>query len=151
MKRVIKRLEANADLVVIDTPAALMVSDPLPLMELATGVVLVARMNRSTRDKIRRLEKMVKAARGKLFGVVATGVSTGIGYYTPNGHGGLFRRGRKSPEYVDEPELTSKAPESAPAEASGDSPQPSVTAESAVVEESTSSAVATATDPTDDS
>ena len=57
MKRVIKRLEANSDLVVIDTPAALMVSDPLPLMEYATGVVLVARMNRSSRERIKRLRR----------------------------------------------------------------------------------------------
>lgn len=80
MTRVLRRLEADADLVVIDTPAALMVSDPLPLIELASGVILVARMNRSTRDKIRRLCKMVRSAHGHLLGVVATGVAHGPGY-----------------------------------------------------------------------
>ncbi len=125
MKHVIKRLEANADLVVIDTPAALMVSDPLPLIELATGVVLVARMNRSTREKIRRLEKMVKAAHGNLFGVVATGVSTGIGYdyymskyYSKNGDGRFFGRKRKAVRLRAEPANSALA-----SEAAGSSPE----------------------------
>lgn len=80
MVRVLRRLEADADLVVIDTPAALMVSDPLPLIELGSGVILVARMNRSTRDKVRRLRKIIGSAHGNLLGVVATGVAHGPGY-----------------------------------------------------------------------
>lgn len=80
MARVLRHLEAQSDLVVIDTPAALMVSDPLPLIELASGVVLVARMNSSTREKVRRLRKIVNAAHGNLLGVVATGVASGPGY-----------------------------------------------------------------------
>jgi capsular exopolysaccharide synthesis family protein len=80
MARVLRHLEAQCDLVVIDTPAALMVSDPLPLIELASGVVLVARMNSSTREKVRRLRKIVNAAHGNLLGVVATGVASGPGY-----------------------------------------------------------------------
>jgi succinoglycan biosynthesis transport protein ExoP len=124
MKRVIKRLEANADLVVIDSPAALMVSDPLPLMEIATGVVLVARMNRSSRDKIKRLEKMVRAAKGTLFGVVATGVSTGIGYdyytsayYGGNGQRRWFGRRRKTLRYAED--LAGSAPVAEAAEPLG--------------------------------
>jgi hypothetical protein len=77
-------------------------------MELASGVVLVARMNRSTRERIRRLEKMVKAAEGTIFGVVATGASTGIGYdyyrskyYSTNGQGGRFGRLRQQHGYAD--------------------------------------------------
>jgi capsular exopolysaccharide synthesis family protein len=80
MIQVLRRLEADADLVIIDTPAALMVSDPLPLIELASGVLLVARMNKSTRDKVRRLRKIVASAHGNLLGVVATGVASGPGY-----------------------------------------------------------------------
>lgn len=110
MARVFEQLESNSDLVVVDTPAALMVSDPLPLMELASGVILVARMNKSTRERIRRLEKMVKAAEGTIFGVVATGASTGLGYdyykskyYSRNGEERSFGRQRKSQDPVDEP------------------------------------------------
>jgi receptor protein-tyrosine kinase/non-specific protein-tyrosine kinase len=102
MERALRRLEDSSDLVVIDSPAALMVSDPLPLIELATGVILVARMNRSTRERISRLRKIVSAAHGTLFGVVATGATTGLGYdhytsgyYTQNGTGRFGRRGRE--------------------------------------------------------
>lgn len=87
MVRVLRQLEAESDLVVIDTPPALMVSDPLPLIELASGVVLVARMNRSRHEKIRRLKRMVGAAHGNLLGVVATAVTGGLGYdYYAPGH-----------------------------------------------------------------
>lgn len=95
MKGVLKELEQRADLVIVDTPAALAVSDPLPLMGSVSGVVLVARMNRSVRSTISRLQRMVTAAGGSLVGVVATGVKSGPGYdyhvpkyYTHNGTNG---------------------------------------------------------------
>jgi hypothetical protein len=147
MKRVIKRLEANADLVVIDSPAALMVSDPLPLMEIATGVVLVARMNRSSRDRIKRLEKMVRAAKGTLFGVVATGVSTGIGYdyytsayYAPNGHRRWFGRRRKAPYYAEDMASPDHASDAAETQGPNGSAQVSESAELAAANVPASSA-----------
>jgi capsular exopolysaccharide synthesis family protein len=80
MRDLIQQLEDEADLVVIDTPAALAVSDAVPLMQSVSGVVLVARMNRSSRDTIRRLQKIIIAAHGTLLGTVATGVTAGPGY-----------------------------------------------------------------------
>jgi capsular exopolysaccharide synthesis family protein len=80
MRRVLRVLEAQSDIVIIDTPAALAVSDPLPLMRSVTGVVLVARMNRSSKETIRRLQRMIVSAHGTLLGVVATGVRPGPGY-----------------------------------------------------------------------
>jgi capsular exopolysaccharide synthesis family protein len=101
MQNVLRELEAQSDIVIIDTPAALAVSDPLPLMQSVTGVVLVARMNNSSRETIRRLQKMIVSAHGHLLGVVATGVTSGPGYdgYAPkyyshtNGNGSHPRRG----------------------------------------------------------
>jgi capsular exopolysaccharide synthesis family protein len=101
MQRVLGELTAQSDLVIIDTPAALAVSDPLPLMRSVTGVVLVARMNRSSRETIRRLQRMIESAHGALIGVVATGVSSGPGYegyapkyYTQAGENGTGLRDR---------------------------------------------------------
>jgi len=101
MEKVLHELQGSSDLVVIDSPAALMVSDPMPLIELATGVILVARMNRSTHQRIRRLKKIITAAQGNLFGVVATGATSGLGYdyyrskyYSTNGSSRFGRRGR---------------------------------------------------------
>jgi tyrosine-protein kinase len=81
MHELLRELESQSDLVVIDTPAALAVSDPVALMGSVSGVVLVARMNRSSRQTIRRLQRMIVSAHGKLLGVVATGVTAGQGYY----------------------------------------------------------------------
>jgi capsular exopolysaccharide synthesis family protein len=100
MQHVLRELEAQSDIVIIDTPAALAVSDPLPLMRSVTGVVLVARMNNSSRETIKRLQKMIVSAHGQLLGVVATGVSSGPGYdgyapkyYSANVNGSGGRRG----------------------------------------------------------
>jgi capsular exopolysaccharide synthesis family protein len=106
MRDLLRTLEHQVDLVVIDTPAALAVSDAVPLMQTASGVVLVARMNRSTRDTVQRLHKIIESAHGKLLGAIATGVTTGPGYekysqayYTPAGRpSGKRRRGRRSKE-----------------------------------------------------
>jgi tyrosine-protein kinase len=94
MQQILRELESRSDLVIIDTPAALAVSDPLPLMGVVSGVVLVARMNRSSRQTIHRLKKIIEKARGTILGVVATGVSAGPGYdhyypkyYSTNGNG----------------------------------------------------------------
>ena len=99
MLRLIKRLETEADLVIIDTPAALAVSDAVPLMRAVTGVVIVARMNSSTRETIRRLQKVVESAHGNLLGVIATGVNTGVGYeeYTRSYYAEETKRHRRRP------------------------------------------------------
>lgn len=100
----IRELEADNDLVIIDTPAALAVSDPLPLVRRVSGVVMIARMNHTTRQTVRRLQKILQSAHGTLLGVVATGVTHGPGYehyypkyYSSNGDGphGRRRLGRR--------------------------------------------------------
>ena len=106
MRDLISTLEHKADLVIIDTPAALAVSDAVPLMQSVSGVVLIARMNRSSRDTVRRLHKIITSAHGRLLGAVATGVTSGPGYekysrtyYTSTGTGGKRgRRGKRKAE-----------------------------------------------------
>jgi succinoglycan biosynthesis transport protein ExoP len=95
MKNVLRQLEGEAELLIVDTPAALAVSDSLALVSSVSGVVLVARMHHSTRQTIRRLQRMIESAHGQLLGVVATGVTRGPGYdqyypkyYTENGSAG---------------------------------------------------------------
>ncbi|HUR85614.1 MAG TPA: hypothetical protein VMY78_09730 [Solirubrobacteraceae bacterium] len=80
LRSVLSELEADADLVIIDSAAALAVSDTLPLLQVASGVVLIARLNRSTKAAIRRLQKVIEAASGTILGVVVTGASARSGY-----------------------------------------------------------------------
>src|SRR3954454_2529254 len=80
MERLLAELEGATELVIIDSAAALAVSDALPLLRWTTGVVIVARLNRTTRAGIRRLQKIVTAASGTILGVVATGAPARGGY-----------------------------------------------------------------------
>jgi capsular exopolysaccharide synthesis family protein len=80
LRDLLASLEQQSDLVIVDSAAALAVSDALPLLAAASGVVLVARMDQSTRDAVRRLQRIVVKSSGELLGVVATGTSAGSGY-----------------------------------------------------------------------
>jgi succinoglycan biosynthesis transport protein ExoP len=108
MRELLSELESRFDLVVIDTPASLAVSDAVPLMQSVSGVVMIARMNRSTRDTVRRLQKIIISAHGQLLGAVATGVISGPGYekysnayYSTTDRGSGRRRRRKGKNHVD--------------------------------------------------
>jgi capsular exopolysaccharide synthesis family protein len=80
MEQLLGQLEHEADLVIVDSAAALAVSDALPLLRWTSGVVLIARLNRTTRAGIRRLQKVIESASGTLLGVVATGAPSRGGY-----------------------------------------------------------------------
>lgn len=80
MRSLLSALEAQSELVVIDSPAALAVSDAVPLMGAVSGIVLIARMSQTSRETIRRLRKIVEAAHGRLLGTVATAVTSAPGY-----------------------------------------------------------------------
>lgn len=72
MRLLIDRLKVRADIVIIDTPPVLVVSDAIPLLENASGVVLVARLNGTRREPLSRLKSTVTDAHGMPLGVVAT-------------------------------------------------------------------------------
>jgi capsular exopolysaccharide synthesis family protein len=80
MRALLTDLERDSDLVVIDTPPALVVSDAMPLLDRVSGVVLVARMSATTREAVRRMVSVIASAGGTLLGAVATGAK-GSGLY----------------------------------------------------------------------
>lgn len=109
MAETVELLEERADLVVVDTVAALAGSDPLPVLQLVSGCVAIVRMNRSATSAVRRLMKVIAAAKATVLGAIITGASgasagygAGYYYYSKNGHGhgwasrrqGLLRRRR---------------------------------------------------------
>ena len=68
-------------------------SDVLPILREASGVVAVGRLNHSTRDGLRRFQEVVNMAGGSLLGIVATdtragGLYDGYGYGYGYGYGG---------------------------------------------------------------
>jgi capsular exopolysaccharide synthesis family protein len=119
MPLLIRRLEAENQLVIVDTPAALAVGDPLPLMRSVSGVILVARMGRSSRRAVRRLDRMISDTHGTLLGVVATAVTRASGYYegyspayyAESGTNGANGHGRAQPQ----PQTPGDEPTASPA------------------------------------
>jgi Mrp family chromosome partitioning ATPase len=97
MEQVLSELESGSDLVIVDSAAALAVSDALPLLRWTSGVVMIARLNRTTRASIRRLQKIIDSAAGTLLGVVATGAPN-RGGYDGYGYGYKDSRARKRAE-----------------------------------------------------
>jgi capsular exopolysaccharide synthesis family protein len=92
MRQLVRELEGQADLVILDTVAALAVSDSLPLLRAVSGSVVIVRMNRSSSATVRRLAKMITSAHGTVLGAVATGTAgaaAGYAYpYYADGHRG---------------------------------------------------------------
>jgi len=89
MRELLDEMAMDADVVVIDTPPLLAVSDAVPLIREASGVVLVAKSDATSRDGLLKARQMIEAAHGTLLGSVLTGVSEsllgrygGYGYYS---------------------------------------------------------------------
>jgi Mrp family chromosome partitioning ATPase len=94
----VRTAEAICDVVIIDSTALLPVSDIVSILRDVSGVILLARMNRTSRDAVARALEIVELAGGTVLGFVAT--------YVPRGAsdaGGGFGRGA-SRTYV--PEIT---------------------------------------------
>jgi succinoglycan biosynthesis transport protein ExoP len=77
MRSFLTSISESTDLVVVDTPPLLAVGDAVPLLAQASGVLLVARLDSTGRDGVRRAAELIAAARGTLLGGVVTGTGTG--------------------------------------------------------------------------
>lgn len=72
MRNLLAELAGTSDVIVIDTPPLLVVSDAMGLVKESDGVVLVARADYTTRDALVRTRDVIATASGKILGVVAT-------------------------------------------------------------------------------
>jgi succinoglycan biosynthesis transport protein ExoP len=76
----LKQLEARADLVVIDSPPLLPVSDAVTLSGHVGAVILMVRAGTTRRPVLRELGRMLTTMRCQVFGFVLTGAETEAGY-----------------------------------------------------------------------
>ena len=82
MKEVIREASALGGVVVIDTPPITAVNDALTLAGLVDGAIMVARLNKTTRDRALRAVRALRAREVPVLGVVATDAPTPThGYY----------------------------------------------------------------------
>lgn len=100
VRSLLETLASRFDIVIIDAPPLLPVSDAAVLSRFADGVVLVTRSGFTRRDQIRRAVESLQQAGGRLLGVVLTQVparalqrhiGSSYGYGTPNHGRGFFR------------------------------------------------------------
>jgi Mrp family chromosome partitioning ATPase len=80
MQTLLKSLSASYDLVVLDAPPVLVIADPIPLIGKVDGVIVVARLNRTTTDQAQNLRRQLENLGAPLLGVVANRVKSGSGY-----------------------------------------------------------------------
>jgi capsular exopolysaccharide synthesis family protein len=106
MADLINRLRQSADIVLIDSPPILPVTDPMLVAQLADGVLLVARAGKTSRDHAQAANATCDRVGAKLLGTVLNAaqedaaIGPSCGYYgqytaheTPNGLRGFNRSG----------------------------------------------------------
>ena len=86
MGSLLATLSEQVDMVVIDTPPLLAVSDAVPLLERVSGTIIVAKVGTTSRDALQRMRQVIETARGGVLGAVATGTGKS-GLY---GYGGYY-------------------------------------------------------------
>jgi capsular exopolysaccharide synthesis family protein len=87
MARLFDELVADSDLVIVDTPPLLVVSDSFGLLERASGAIGVARLDQTPKDAARRMADVVATVHTRLLGAVATGSLPVAGYGYGYGYG----------------------------------------------------------------
>jgi capsular exopolysaccharide synthesis family protein len=75
MARLLTELRETYDLVIVDTSPISVVSDAIPLMSLVDGVVIVSRLEASTRDAAEHVRDQLSQLGARTLGVVANHVS----------------------------------------------------------------------------
>ena len=80
MSTLMAALRDRFDVVVVDTPPLLAVSDALALVPYSSGVVVVARLDHSTRRGLRRALLILEKAGATVFGPVAMGARADTGF-----------------------------------------------------------------------
>src|SRR5207244_10483932 len=102
MRQMIRQAETHYDFVVIDTPPTSIVSDAIPLVRAVSGVIVVTRLGKTTRDLAAHLHQQLVNLDAPVLGVVVNaaggvgGYGYGYGYgYAAYGESESARRWRR--------------------------------------------------------
>jgi Mrp family chromosome partitioning ATPase len=108
LHRLVKQAEKDYDLVVVDTPPASVVSDAIPLVAYVSGVIVVCRLGKTTRDAATHLHNQLTQLNASLLGVVVNSVGRQAGRY---GYGYGYGYGpRDGSGYLDDDGLVEVSP-----------------------------------------
>jgi capsular exopolysaccharide synthesis family protein len=83
------RIAAEADIIVVDTPPVLAVSDPLVVGRHTDAILLVAKSGQTRRDALRHSAEALQQGNMRLLGIVLNQQKSkdGVGYYYYEGYG----------------------------------------------------------------
>jgi capsular exopolysaccharide synthesis family protein len=81
MREIVDEAQLTYQLVVIDTPPTSAVSDAIPLMNAVSGVIVVGRLGRTTRDSAAQLAHQLQNLEARILGVVVNGARRRRGGY----------------------------------------------------------------------
>lgn len=100
MGELVAELTEQCDIVVIDTPPVLAVSDAVSLFQQSSGVVFVSKLHDTGAEAIQKASQVIRSARGEILGVVATGAKSGglYGGYGDYGYGDSAEPAAKRPK-----------------------------------------------------
>jgi receptor protein-tyrosine kinase len=87
MRDVIQLAKSRYDLVVVDTPPTSVVSDAIPLVKEVTGVIVVCRLGKTTRESAHHLRDQLQNLEANLLGIVVNSVGRQAGYGHLYGYG----------------------------------------------------------------
>jgi capsular exopolysaccharide synthesis family protein len=96
MDHVVRTVQARYDLVVLDTPPMSVVPDAIPLMGKVSGVLVVMRLGRTTRDAVSFLSSQLTHIGARGLGAVVNSISRQDGYYYDAAYDSAARSRRKA-------------------------------------------------------
>ncbi len=73
-------LREKFDIIIVDTPPLLAVSDPCAIAAVVDGVVLTTRLRRNVKPLVNRASHILDSVDAQLLGIVVNGVSQEAGY-----------------------------------------------------------------------
>lgn len=82
MEKLIAGLSANGELVILDTPPVLAVSDPIELTPFVDGTLIVVRSGRTRREHLRETIRVLRGVGANVLGLIVNDVSPNQGYYS---------------------------------------------------------------------
>ncbi len=80
-RAVVSRLQADYDLILVDAPPVVPVSDPVQLLEGVDGVIFLVMAGRTHREVVRRGLEILQGAGATVVGVVANNLAEVLPYY----------------------------------------------------------------------
>ena len=105
MRSLIAEWRKEYDHVIIDTPPALSVTDPVILSVEADSIILVIRSGKTTKDALRRAGELLWQVNARVMGIVVNGIDLGSPdhyyYYYGAKAGGQYYDTEAAPEKID--------------------------------------------------